>query len=64
MREIIIKECPKHGFTEHFVTKNGTKCKECEKRNVIDKRRRNKIRLIEYKGGKCEICSSFSSGLI
>ena len=40
-----------------FMGLNGVwKCKECRKDAVIDTRRRNKIRLVEYKGGKCEIC--------
>lgn len=57
MSEIILKECPKHGLTEHVLQKNGSlKCKECRKDAVIDIRRRNKIRLVKYKGGKCERC--------
>lgn len=57
MRETILKECKKHGLTEHVLLENGTvKCKECIKDAVVDKRRRNKIKLVEYKGGKCEIC--------
>lgn len=57
MDRTIIKECPKHGLTEHVLQTNGSyKCKECRKDAVIDIRRRNKIKLVEYKGGKCEIC--------
>lgn len=57
MDKTIMKKCPKHGITEHVLLSNGSyKCKECRKNAVIDIRRRNKIRLVEYKGGKCEIC--------
>ena len=57
MDKTIIKECPKHGLTEHVLLPNGNyKCKECRKDAVLDIRRRNKIRLVEYKGGKCERC--------
>ena len=57
MDKTIMKKCPKHGITEHILLSNGSyKCKECRKNAVIDIRRRNKIRLVEYKGGKCEIC--------
>ena len=57
MDKTIIKECPRHGLTEHILLTSGTyKCKECRKDAVIDIRRRNKIKLVEYKGGKCERC--------
>lgn len=57
MDKTIIKECPRHGLTEHVLQTNGSyRCKECRKDAVIDIRRRNKIRLVEYKGGKCERC--------
>ena len=57
MSRTIIKECPRHGMVEHILLSNGRyKCKECGKDAVIDIRRRNKIRLVEYKGGKCERC--------
>lgn len=56
MKNIIFKECPKHGITEHVLTNGAYKCKECRKKAVIDTRKKNKIKLVEYKGGKCEIC--------
>ena len=57
MDKTIIKECPKHGLTEHVLLPSGSyKCKECRKDAVLDIRRRNKIKLVEYKGGKCERC--------
>lgn len=57
--ELTIKKiCPKHGLTDFFYSKteNKYRCKECRKDAVIDKRRKNKIQLVNYKGGKCEIC--------
>lgn len=58
MENVTKKICPKHGLTEFYYDKHYTayKCKECRKDAVLDKRRRNKIALVEYKGGKCEIC--------
>lgn len=58
MENITKKICPKHGLTEFYYDTyhNIYKCKECRKEAVLDKRRRNKIALVEYKGGKCEIC--------
>lgn len=58
MRDRIIKICPKHGETTFVLDKStgSYKCKECSKNAVIEKRKRNKIALVEYKGGKCEIC--------
>lgn len=58
MESTLLKICPKHGMTEFFYSKtqNLYRCKECRKEAVIDKRRRNKIELVKYKGGKCEIC--------
>lgn len=57
MDKTIMIECPRHGVTEHILLPNGSyKCKECRKDAVIDIRRRNKIKLVEYKGGKCERC--------
>lgn len=50
--------CPKHGLTEFYYSKTEDRwrCKECRKEAVIDKRRKNKIELVKYKGDKCEIC--------
>lgn len=57
MNNIVVKECSKHGLTEFVLTSEGYyKCKKCRSEAVSSKRRENKLRLIEYKGGKCEIC--------
>ena len=53
----MLKECPKHGMTEYIVMPNGnTKCKKCRNEAVKNKRKKLRLELIEYKGGKCEIC--------
>ena len=58
MEKVINKVCPRHGLTEFFYSESEHKyrCKECRKEAVLEQRRRNKIVLVEYKGGKCEIC--------
>lgn len=57
MDKIILKECPKHGLTEYVLRADGRyRCKKCSSEAVSEKRRKNKLMLIEYKGGKCEIC--------
>ena len=52
------KICPRHGLTEFFYseTEKRYRCKQCRIDSVIDKRRRNKIDLVKYKGGKCVKC--------
>lgn len=54
----IIKECPKHGEAVFYYDSHAKKyrCKICRAEAVVDTRRRNKLALIEYKGGKCQIC--------
>ena len=57
--ELTIKKiCPKHGLAEFFYSKteNKYRCKECRKDAVINKRKKNKLELVKYKGGKCEKC--------
>lgn len=49
--------CPYHGKTMFVQRHDGYfACKKCASENVISKRRRLKEKLVEYKGGKCEIC--------
>lgn len=59
-KKTIIKNCPKHGLTEFVECGSGKykrfKCKKCIVDAVIKKRHKNKQELVEYKGGKCEIC--------
>ena len=61
MEEIaIIKKmtCPKHGETDfvYSKTEDRYRCKQCRLEAVSKRRRYNKEILVEYKGGKCEIC--------
>lgn len=49
--------CKKHGLTEFVINSAGRKrCKKCRIDAVNKKRQNNKKILVEYKGGKCEIC--------
>lgn len=56
MKEIIIKTCIRHGETEHAMYSGKLKCKKCMVEYDYQKRHRIKTQLVEYKGGKCEIC--------
>jgi hypothetical protein len=53
----IIKNCKKHGEQEFVKEKNGYfRCRRCRNNHVIKNRQNVKVRLIEYKGGKCVKC--------
>lgn len=55
--ECVNKVCKKHGLTEHVVESRGyCRCKKCRNRNVINNRRKIKLKLINHFGGKCKIC--------
>ena len=57
MEKIIIKECKKHGMTEYSLRSDGVyRCKKCASEAVQRRRDKTKELLVEYKGGKCEIC--------
>jgi hypothetical protein len=52
-----IKICKKHGEQEFIQETNGYfRCKRCRNNHVIKNRQDVKIKLIEYKGGKCVKC--------
>lgn len=52
------KECVHHGLTEFSIYENKRyRCKKCGVDAVNKRRRRIKEKAVEYKGGKCEICS-------
>ena len=56
-----IKLCPIHGETEfHFYEKSGSNgqwnCLKCESELAVLKKQKYKLKMIQYKGGKCEIC--------
>ena len=57
MEKIVLKECKKHGLTEYVLRKDGRyRCKKCAAEAVQKRREKTKELLVEYKGGKCEIC--------
>ena len=56
-----VKLCPIHGETEfHFYETSGRngqwKCLKCESELAILKKQKYKLKMIEYKGNKCEKC--------
>ena len=57
MDKIKMKVCKKHGFTEYvYTSEKRYRCKKCMTDCINEKRRKLKRELVEYKGGKCEIC--------
>ena len=53
--------CKKEVPTKEFYTKGGIKhsssyCKICTNQQAIKRQRQTKLKMIEYKGGSCEIC--------
>ena len=61
-KEIVIKECVRHGMTEHYKRidggnrNNSFRCAKCNVENVSNSRRNIKKRLIDEFGGKCQRC--------
>ena len=58
---IELKECPIHGLTQFTFYKNSShkgqfKCNKCESELAVLKNQKRKLKAVEYKGGKCEIC--------
>jgi hypothetical protein len=52
------KECVKHGQSEFVQEKSGYfRCKKCRSESVTRNRQTRKKKLIEYFGGKCQICN-------
>ena len=53
-----IRFCKKHGNTEFYYNKKYNKylCKKCNQESVESRKREKKLKLVEYKGGKCSIC--------
>ena len=52
-----MRECKKHGLTRHFYGTRIWRCRKCGTEAVQRRRDKVKILAVEYKGGKCEICS-------
>ena len=60
-QEIIeMRECPIHGLTEfiHYPSQKEGRfiCKQCDSELAVLKRQKLKLKSVEYKGSKCEIC--------
>lgn len=56
-----MKECPIHGITEFAFYKSSAKkgqfvCKKCNSELAVLKAQKRKLKAVEYKGGKCEMC--------
>lgn len=56
-----IRTCSIHGETEfHYYEKSGRngqwKCLKCESELAVLKKQKYKLKMVQYKGGKCEIC--------
>lgn len=52
------KICNKHGLTTHVLdVSKRFRCKKCRIDAVNKRRKKLKIMSVEYKGGKCQICS-------
>ncbi len=58
MEKYILKECKHHGLTEYIFVESEKRyrCVKCRSESVQKRRDRIKEILVEYKGGKCEIC--------
>ena len=51
------RNCKQHGLTKYVLRKDGYyRCCKCASEAVILRRKKVKEELVEYKGGKCEIC--------
>lgn len=58
MDKEIKKECKNHGNTTYILEGRGYyRCKKCRMDAVSRKRKKLKLKAVEYKGGKCERCS-------
>ena len=55
-----IRNCRIHGDTEHALYVSGRhkqwKCLKCQVASTYVKRAKLKLKAVDYKGGKCEIC--------
>jgi hypothetical protein len=55
--KIIQRECKHHGITDFHLEKRGAyRCKKCRSDRVTKYRRNRKQKLVEYFGGKCQLC--------
>jgi hypothetical protein len=59
MEKYVIKECKYHGMTDYVYvpSEKRYRCVKCRSNSVQKRREKLKKILVEYKGGKCEICN-------
>jgi hypothetical protein len=48
--------CKKHGETFGYFSGKRIRCKKCNTEAVVLRRQKIKLKAVEYKNGKCEIC--------
>lgn len=58
MEKYILKECKHHGLTDYVYVNSEKRyrCIKCRSEAVQKRRDKTKELLVEYKGGKCQIC--------
>ena len=58
MEKYIMKECKHHGLTEYVYVESAKRyrCVKCRSNAVQKRRDKTKEILVQYKGGKCEVC--------
>ena len=56
-KEVIQRQCKKHGLTNHKKrSDSGYRCSKCNVNQVIKHRKNKKKRLVAHFGGKCTNC--------
>jgi hypothetical protein len=56
-QKYIEKECKKHGVCKYVLEGRGYyRCTKCRMDAVSRKRRKLKLDIVAYKGGKCQLC--------
>lgn len=58
MEKYVIKNCKKHGDTKYIFVESASRyrCSKCLSEAVQKRRHKTRQVLIDYKGGRCEIC--------
>lgn len=58
MEKYVLKYCKHHGLTEYVYVESAKRyrCVKCRSEAVQKRRDKTKELLVEYKGGKCQIC--------
>jgi hypothetical protein len=57
MDKIVYKICKIHGETQYVLRADKRyRCKQCAADAVIKRRKKLKLKAVDYKGGKCEVC--------